>query len=74
MDVISHFEDISSSGVEGNEHTPAGKALAKVLSEVDEIAKATMNSITLATMLRMIERERALPAHDTPHGQPAATR
>ena len=58
MDVISHFEDIAGNGGETNEHTPAGRALAKVLGEVDEIAKATMNSITLATMLRMIERDR----------------
>lgn len=58
MDVISRFEDISGNGGETNEHTPAGKALAKVLGEVDEIAKATMNSITLATMLRMIEKEK----------------
>jgi Rrf2 family protein len=58
MDVISRFEDIAGNGGEANEHTPAGRALAKVLGEVDEIAKATMNSITLATMLRMIEKER----------------
>ena len=58
MDVISRFEDIAGNGGETNEHTPAGRALARVLGEVDEIAKATMNSITLATMLRMIDRER----------------
>ncbi len=58
MDVISRFEDISGNAGETNEHTPAGKALSKVLGEVDEIAKATMNSITLATMLRMIEKEK----------------
>jgi Rrf2 family protein len=57
MDVISRFEEFSASPDDGREHTPAGRALAAVLSEVDEIAKATMNSITLATMLRMMERE-----------------
>ncbi len=61
MDVISRFEDIAGNGGENNERTPAGRALAKVLSEVDEIAKATMNSITVATMLRMIEKERQRP-------------
>lgn len=32
-------------------------ALGAVLSEIDEIAKATFRSITLATMLRLIERQ-----------------
>ena len=72
MDVISRFEDISGNGDDTNEHTPAGRALAKVLSEVDEIARATMNSITIATMLRIIERERAAAAGDTrPRRAPA---
>jgi Rrf2 family protein len=58
MDVISRFEDFSATAAEGREPTPAGRALASVLSEIDEIARATMSSITLATMLRMMERER----------------
>jgi Rrf2 family nitric oxide-sensitive transcriptional repressor len=37
--------------------TPVGQALRVVLSEVDEIARATFSSITLATMLRLIERQ-----------------
>ena len=39
------------------------RALGAVLSEIDEIAKATFSSITLATMLRLIARQRAAPAH-----------
>jgi hypothetical protein len=34
-----------------------GTALGAVLSEIDEIAKATFSSLTLATMLRLIERQ-----------------
>ena len=34
-----------------------GRALGAVLSEIDEIAKATFRSITLATMLRLLERQ-----------------
>jgi Rrf2 family protein len=34
-------------------------ALGAVLSEIDEIAKATFSSITLATMLRLIERQQS---------------
>ena len=35
-------------------------ALGVVLAEIDEIAKATFRSITLATMLKLVERRRAL--------------
>ena len=36
-------------------------ALGAVLSEIDEIARATFSSITLATMLRLIERQQGGP-------------
>ena len=60
MDVIRTFEDLSpaaANGGEPGERTPVGTALGAVLSEIDEIAKATFSSITLATMLRLIERQ-----------------
>ena len=38
---------------------PVEAALGLVLSEIDENAKATFKSITLATMLRLIERQQA---------------
>jgi Rrf2 family protein len=60
MDVIRTFEDLSPAAVdrsEPGERTPVGRALGAVLSEIDEIAKATFSSITLATMLRLIERQ-----------------
>ena len=59
MDVISRFEDMQP--VEGNhaEVTPVGQALSSVLSEIDAIAKASMSSITLETMLRIVERQQA---------------
>ena len=34
------------------------EAVGVVLSEIDEIAKATFRSITLDTMLKLIERRR----------------
>ena len=61
-DVIAHFEEFTASEAKVPEHTPAGRALAAVQSEIDEIAKATLSSVTLATMLRMIERERSSAA------------
>jgi Rrf2 family protein len=62
MDVISRFEEFSATDAE---RTPAGRALASVLSEIDDIAKATMSSITLETMLRLIERQQRAGT-DTP--------
>jgi Rrf2 family protein len=46
-DVIRRFE----------ERTPAGRAIAAVLSEIDEIALATFRSITIATMLGIMDRQ-----------------
>ncbi len=60
MDVIQLFEDFGKPEPdrrEAGERTPVGRALGAVLSEIDEIAKATFSSITLATMLRLIERQ-----------------
>ncbi|HOM14850.1 MAG TPA: Rrf2 family transcriptional regulator [Rubrivivax sp.] len=60
MDIVQMFEDY------GNGHaatappaTPVEAGLGLVLSEIDENAKATFRSITLATMLRLIERQQA---------------
>ncbi|MBN9461746.1 MAG: Rrf2 family transcriptional regulator [Burkholderiales bacterium] len=61
MDVIQLFEDFSTPPAERREPselTPVGMGLGAVLYEIDEIAKATLGSITLATMLRLIERQR----------------
>lgn len=69
MDVVSRFEDFSAGAAgaaDAHEHTGAGRALASVMSEIDEIAKATMSSITLATMLAMIEREAGAAAAPGP--------
>ncbi len=54
MDVIALFEDIGSGSLpEGS--TEVERALATVLSEIDENARATFGSITLDTMLKLIE-------------------
>ena len=60
MDVIQTFEVLSP--LEGGRRepadlTPVGNALGAVLAEIDEMAKATLCSITLATMLQQIERQ-----------------
>ncbi len=61
MDIIQLFEDFAPGANgprEPGESTPVGQALASVMLEIDEIAKATLSSITLATMLQWIERHR----------------
>jgi Rrf2 family protein len=61
MDVIQLFEDFAPPGAtrhDPNSATPVDLALDAVLSEIDEIAKATFSSITLATMLQLIARQR----------------
>jgi len=61
MDVIQLFEDFAPPGAQRrdpNSATPVDLALDAVLSEIDEIAKATFSSITLATMLQLIARQR----------------
>jgi Rrf2 family protein len=60
MDVIERFEDISARSPDAGGAQPAtgvGRALARVLAEIDEIAKATFRSITVDTMLKLIARE-----------------
>ncbi len=63
MDVVQMFEEFAPptgerSAVNGDA-TPVDRALGAVLAEIDENAKATLSSITLATMLRLIERQQA---------------
>ena len=58
-DVIRRFEELSPTDAERREtgeRTPAGRAIATVLTEIDEIAQATFRSITIATMLRIMAR------------------
>ena len=61
MDVIDLFESISAMPAEsgGKEYTTdVGRAIARVLSEIDETATATFRSISVDTMLKLIERDR----------------
>jgi len=61
LDVVQRFEDMSSidqhPGVA--DATAEGQALRQVLSEIDDIARATLGSITIATMRKLVERHGA---------------
>ncbi len=60
MDIVQLFEEFAPpttqrAGPEAS--TPVDLALGAVLSEIGQNARATFGSITLATMLRLIERQ-----------------
>jgi Rrf2 family protein len=59
LDVVHRFEELTpqASVPDAGERTPAGQALLTVLEEIDEIARATFSSITIATMLQLIARQ-----------------
>lgn len=57
LDVIRLFEDLDAAPPAASETpTPVDMALGQVLAEIDQIAQATFGSITVATMLGMVER------------------
>jgi len=60
LDVVQLFEDLSSveHDIETAETTAEDQALREVLNEVDEIARATLGSITVATMRKLVDRRR----------------
>jgi Rrf2 family nitric oxide-sensitive transcriptional repressor len=61
LDVIELFETLGARGVdEGAPGSGTGEsaALQLVLREIDDTARSTLGSITLATMLRLVERQR----------------
>ena len=58
-EVISIFETIGSKNGrerEAGDDTAEGQALRTVLEEIDDTAFATLSSITVSTMLKMIEK------------------
>ncbi len=59
LDVIALFEPAGATGPgneEAGEHTEEGAALRMVLDEIDEITWATLNSITISTLLKQLGR------------------
>lgn len=57
MDVIALFEDIGAAPPRARRaRRPAEQALEEVLAEIDQTARATFGSVTLDTLLKLIER------------------
>jgi Rrf2 family protein len=59
LDVIQLFEPLGSDDGQPTDCAEEERALGDVLHEVDDIARATLGSITLTTMLKQVERCRA---------------
>jgi Rrf2 family protein len=64
LDVISLFENVGAGNGATGEQTAGERALGRILGEIDDIAGATLGSVTLATVLKLVERERE-PARAT---------
>jgi Rrf2 family nitric oxide-sensitive transcriptional repressor len=58
LDLVQMFEDLSSveQDADATDATPEGQALHEVVSEVDDIARATLGSITVAAMRKLVDR------------------
>jgi Rrf2 family protein len=72
LDVIQQFEDVSGgiSLTGGSSATvPEESALREILGEIDDITRATLGSITIATMLKLVDRRRV---NSSTRAQPAA--
>jgi Rrf2 family protein len=61
LDVVQLFEEASTVEPDGgvSDATPESQALGEVLGEIDDIARATLGSITIATMRKLVERRGA---------------
>lgn len=72
LDVIQLFEDLGTASL--NAHAPGRRtdeahALRDVLREIDELSQATLGSITIATMLKLVGRHRADKLRRTSSGE-----
>jgi len=73
MDVIELFETIGETpgrDRDPGENTDAGLGIGMVLNEIDEITQATFRSITIDTMLKIIERQNRTGTADSHQPDP----
>lgn len=61
LDVVEMFETVDSIATpdrEPGDATEAGMALRQVLTEIEDTARATLSSLTIETMLKLVQRRR----------------
>jgi len=69
LEIIQLFENLDSEDAHApGDLTDEGNALGQVLSEIDDSVRATLGSITVATMLKLVDRV----AKDKRHARPSA--
>jgi len=58
LDVVQLFQDLNSVEPDTGaaDATPEGQAVREVLNEIDDITRATLGSITIATMRKLVDR------------------
>ena len=73
LDVVQLFEDVSSveKDTDVADATSEGQALQAILSEIDTIARATLGSITIATMHKLLDSRVSAGRR---HSKPASAR
>ncbi|MEZ5822542.1 MAG: Rrf2 family transcriptional regulator [Xanthobacteraceae bacterium] len=61
LDVVQLFEDLTAvdEGAAAGDATREERTLSVVLGEVDDIARATLGSITIATLRKLVDRRPA---------------
>ncbi len=58
MDVVQLFENVHASPQRRARHrSGVERGLATVLAEIEDISRATLQSISIATMLKLIQRQ-----------------
>ncbi len=69
-EVISLFEDIANGAgrPDSGGASEIGRAVGRVMNEINEIAAATLKSITLTTLLKIMERDIAARQARAPLG------
>ena len=73
MDIIQLFEAIGEAEAgEPGEETEVGQALRQVLGEIDDITRATLSSITISTMLKLMQRRSADAGDDVDAAAPTS--
>ncbi len=72
--VIEMFEDVAASRTvrpAAGDDSDTGRALGRVLAEIDDIAVSTLKSITLTTLLKIMQRDALSQVETTSDGGPA---
>lgn len=69
LDVAQLFEELGSVDRENGDATREEQTLSEILGEIDDVARATLGSITIATMRKLVERRAGGGAHPSPRSR-----